>query len=394
MDHSSITSPQNVVVLGSTGSIGRSTLDVLSQSNGRYVPFALTAHTRLEEMLQAAKKHRPRYVVASEPELASQFDWSELPAETTLLTGIEAVQQVASHEEADTVVSAIIGRAGLEGTFAAIQAGKRIALANKETLVVAGSLATQQAQLSGSQLLPVDSEHSAIFQAILAGRRQDLARVILTASGGPFRGYTSEQLQDVSVEQAMNHPTWDMGKKITIDSATMMNKALEIIEARWLFDLSEDQIDVVVHPQSVVHSMVEFKDGSVIAQMSPPDMRMPIQLALSYPERAECPAPKIDFGTSFSLDFEPPDFERFPALALGMEVAQRGGTTGAVLNAAKECAVDHFLERKIRFTDIYRVCRAVLDEHSFDPNPSLNHLLQLDAWAREESNKWITCCLR
>lgn len=388
------TSRQNVVVLGATGSIGGSTLDVIASSQGRFVPFALTAHGQLEELLAAAIRWRPSYIVASDEQAAGRFDWSRLPPQTTLLTGTAGLQEVASHAEADIIVSAIVGRAGLEGTFAAIDAGKRVALANKETLVVAGHLATQRAAQTGAEILPVDSEHSAIFQALKAGQNAEVRRVILTASGGPFRGYSQQELLEVTAEEALDHPTWKMGKKITVDSATMMNKALEIIEARWLFGLTAEQIDVVVHPQSIVHSLVEYVDGSVLAQMSPPDMRMPIQLALTYPQRTECPAKRLDLAQAFSLDFEPPDYERFPALKLGKEVAARGGTCGAVLNAANEVAVARFLEGKIRFVDIYRVCRAVLDEHPFENAPDLTRLLELDAWAREESDKWITCCLR
>lgn len=391
---SSSTSSQRVVVLGATGSIGRSTLDVIRESSGAFAPFALSAHGRLEELLKAAIEYRPRFVVASDEDAAAKFDWSQLPAETTLLQGTKGLQEVSSHPDTDIVVSAIVGRAGLEGTFSAIQAGKRVALANKETLVVAGHLATKLAAETGAEILPVDSEHSAIFQALKAGRAADVKRVILTASGGPFRKLSKEELLKVTAEQALDHPTWKMGPKITVDSATMMNKALEIIETKWLFDLSAEQIEVVVHPQSIVHSLVEFADGSVVAQMSPPDMRMPIQLAMTYPQRTECPAKALDITKAFSLEFEPPDYGRFPALNLGKEVVQRGGTTGAVLNAANEVAVQRFLEGKIRFVDIYRVCRAILDEHPFELSPDLNRLLELDAWAREESDKWITCCLR
>ncbi|MEW4451508.1 1-deoxy-D-xylulose-5-phosphate reductoisomerase [Bremerella sp. JC817] len=385
---------RNVVVLGATGSIGCSTLDVIRASKGEFFPFALSAHGRLDDLLKAAIEHQPRFIVASDEAAAEAFDWSTLPEGTTLLTGTAGLQEVASHPETDIVVSAIVGRAGLEGTFAAIEAGKRVALANKETLVVAGHLATKLAAESGAEILPVDSEHSAIFQALKAGREVDVKRVVLTASGGPFRKFTQKQLDEVTAAEALDHPTWKMGPKITVDSATMMNKTLELIEAKWLFDLSVDQLDVVVHPQSIVHSLVEFVDGSFVAQMSPPDMRMPIQLAMTYPKRTECPARQLDLTQAISLSFEPPDYERFPALKLGKEVAQRGGTCGAVLNAANEVAVAQFLEGKIRFVDIYRVCRHVLDEHPFESNPELTRLLELDAWAREESIKWITCCLR
>jgi 1-deoxy-D-xylulose-5-phosphate reductoisomerase len=244
------------------------------------------------------------------------------------------------------------------------------------------------AEARGSRLLPVDSEHSAIFQAMQAGRRDEIARIVLTASGGPFRRHTKEQLAKVTVEEALDHPTWQMGRKITIDSATMMNKALEIIEARWLFDLPPEKIAVVVHPQSIVHSLVEFVDGSVLAQMSPPDMKLPIQLALTWPERRPGPAAKFDFARRHCLEFEPPDEDRFPALQLGHQVARAGGTAGAVVNAANEAAVELFLKRQIRFIDIVPACRAVLEHHNFDPQPTLERLMELDAWARREVLKW------
>jgi len=244
------------------------------------------------------------------------------------------------------------------------------------------------AKRRGATILPVDSEHCAVFQCLQAGRREDAARVILTASGGPFRDWTTEQLRDVTVEQALAHPTWSMGPKITVDSATMMNKAFEIVEARWLFDLDPAQIEVVVHPQSIVHSLVEFVDGSVIAQLGPPDMRLPIQFALTYPDRRPGPAAKLDLTEALQLEFVPADRERFPALALGHEVARAGGTTGAVLNAANEAAVAMFLDRRLRFTEIVPACRAILDNHDFDPNPTLDGLLRLDAWARQEVSRW------
>jgi 1-deoxy-D-xylulose-5-phosphate reductoisomerase len=238
------------------------------------------------------------------------------------------------------------------------------------------------------RLLPVDSEHSAIFQALQAGQREEVRRVILTASGGPFRGTSPADLSRVTPEQALRHPTWQMGPKITIDSATMMNKALEVIEARWLFDLRPDQIEVVIHPESIVHSMVEFADGSVVMQASPPDMRLPIQYALTYPSRHSCPADSLNWHEAHELHFEPPDRERFPALELGFEVARKGGTAGAVLNAANEAAVERFLAGQISFPDISRVCRQVLERHNWDPSPTLEQVLQLDRWSREEVKRW------
>ncbi len=381
--------PTNVAVLGSTGSIGQNTLSVIAESGGRFRVLALSTNTSCQQIVEQALQFSPQYIVVADQQRAGELDVSQLPAGTELFSGAEALSRVAALDEIDVVVAAIVGSAGLLSTWAALEAGKRVALANKETMVMAGPLAIEVARKSGAQLLPVDSEHSAVFQALQAGRTQDVRRVILTASGGPFREYTPEQLQHVTVDQALKHPTWKMGKKITVDSATMMNKALEIIEARWLFQLRKDQIDVVIHPQSVVHSMVEYVDGSVIAQLSPPDMRLPIQYALSYPERWEGPADTIDWTQSHQLTFEPPDEDRFPALALGLEVAQAGGTTGAVLNAANEAAVAHFLDGRLAFTNIVPACRAVLQHHNFETHPSLERLIALDTWARQEIAKWV-----
>ncbi|MBC8874406.1 MAG: 1-deoxy-D-xylulose-5-phosphate reductoisomerase [Planctomycetes bacterium] len=380
---------RNIVILGSTGSIGRSTLEVAAASGGRLSVLGLTANRSCNRLLQQAQAVRPRWVVATDEPCANRFDWNELPTETELLVGPSAIESVASHDDVDIVVASIVGSAGLRGTWAAIEKGKTVALANKETLVMAGPLVMHKAAECGATILPVDSEHSAVFQALQAGRREDLNRIVLTASGGPFRGATREQLENVTVTEALAHPTWDMGPKITVDSATMMNKALEIIEARWLFDVPPDRIDVVIHPQSVVHSLVEFKDGSVLAQLSPPDMKLPIQYAMSYPERWDCPAARLDLAETLSLDFSPPDQERFPAIALGHEVARRGGTAGAVLNAANETAVARFLDGQLRFIDIVPACRAVLDNHDFDPSPTLEQLFEFDAWARQEMQRWI-----
>jgi len=328
-------------------------------------------------------------VVATDALAAGEADWSGLPSGTRLLVGIDGLLQIVSYPDVDVVVAAIVGSAGLTGAWHAVQSGKTLALANKETLVMAGPLVMAEAARCHATILPVDSEHSAVFQTLQAGRRQDLRRVVLTASGGPFRQYTQQQLEQVTVQQALNHPTWQMGPKITVDSATMMNKALEIIEARWLFGLDPDQIEVVIHPQSVIHSLVEFRDGSVLAQMSPPDMKLPIQYALTYPERLDCPAAKFDWTQCFSWDIFPPDKRRFPALELGHQVARQGGTSGAVLNAANEAAVEAFLAGRIGFPDIVTACRAVLEHHHFDPSPSLDELWRLDAWARKEITTWI-----
>jgi 1-deoxy-D-xylulose-5-phosphate reductoisomerase len=380
---------KNIAVLGSTGSIGRSTLDVAAASEGRLRVVALAANGNTELLLQQAIAVRPRQIAAADRAAAEQQDWSQLPKETELLVGPEGVARLAEDAEVDVVVSAIVGSAGLQSTWAAIEAGKNVALANKESLVVAGPLVMELARQKNVKILPVDSEHSAVFQALQAGQPGEVRRVVLTASGGPFRTFTPEQLAQVTVTDALAHPTWAMGPKITVDSATLMNKALEIIEARWLFGLSADQIAVVIHPQSIVHSMVEYRDGSVIAQLSPPDMRLPIQYALSWPERREGVATKLDWSRTMELRFEPPDFERFGALKLGLQAAASGGTAGAALNGANEAAVAAFLEGRLPFQEIVPACKRILENHQFDPSPSLDQVLQVDRWARKEMQR---CC--
>jgi 1-deoxy-D-xylulose-5-phosphate reductoisomerase len=380
--------PRRVALLGSTGSIGTSTLDVARHLPGRVKIVGLAANSKWEQLAQQCHTFGPRLAVICDPNVFTQADRTYFPKETELLCGDEGVRRLVTDTEVDVVVSAVVGSAGLAGTWAAIDAGKTVALANKETLVVGGPLVTELAARRGARLLPVDSEHSAIAQALTGHTARDVTRVVLTASGGPFRGKRAADLSAVTPEQALKHPTWQMGPKITVDSATLMNKALEVIEARWLFDLSADQIDVIVHPESVVHSFVEFADGSVLAQLSPPDMRLPIQLALLHPERVCGPAKRLDWRALAALHFEQADRETFAALDLGFEVARRGGTCGAVLNAANEAAVGRFLSRDLAFLDIARCCRAVLDAHDYEPRPTLDRLLELDAWARQEVARW------
>jgi 1-deoxy-D-xylulose-5-phosphate reductoisomerase len=380
---------RRLVLLGSTGSIGRNTLDVVAAFQGQLELVALSAHSNTGLLKAQAQQFRPHYVVVTDPEAAARQDWADLPPGCQLRVGRDALVEVAQLPEVDIVLVAIVGRAGLEGTWAALEAGKTVALANKESLVIAGPLVTRLAAQRQARILPVDSEHSAVFQALQAGKRHEVRRVLLTASGGPFRTYPLDRLQQVTVQEALAHPTWNMGPKITIDSATLMNKALEIIEARWLFDLDPHQIGVLIHPQSVIHSMVEYIDGSVIAQMSPPDMRLPIQYALFWPDRQPAVARQFDWSQAYCLEFYPPDPDRHRALELGLEVAKKGGTAGAVLNGANEAAVTAFLEGKIPFTEIVPVCRAVLERHPFDPSPSLDTLLRLDRWARQEVQRWV-----
>lgn len=381
--------PRRIAVLGATGSIGRNALEVIQASEGRLQAAALSAHSRLSDLVELAAAHQTPTVVASDSDAADAYHWNGLPGGVRRLSGPEGLEAVVSDPEIDLVLAAIVGSAGLRSTWAALEAGKTVALANKETLVMAGPAIRELITSRGGSLIPVDSEHSAVHQALRAGEREEVHRVVLTASGGPFRTYPIPQLAQITVTDALSHPTWQMGPKITVDSATMMNKALEIIEARWLFDLSADQIAVMIHPQSVVHSMVEFADGSVIAQMSPPDMKLPIQYALEYPARRAGVAERLDWTSAMSLDFEPPDPQRFPAVELGYQCARAGGTSGAVLNAANEAAVEAFLNEELHFTEIVPACRSVLESHNFEPRPSLSRLIELDAWARQEITTWM-----
>lgn len=380
---------RTVAVLGSTGSIGKSALEVIAASQGGLRALVLVARSNVQLLFQQAQEQRPRLVIVTNPDAAVGQSRAELPAGTELQVGYDAVLDAVAADDVDMVLSAFVGIAGLRATWAALEAGKTVALANKESLVVAGPLITRLARERGAKILPVDSEHSAIFQALHGGQEREVRRIILTASGGPFRNRRLTDLASVTVDEALAHPTWKMGKKITVDSATLMNKALEIIEARWLFGVNADQITVVIHPQSIVHSMVEFVDGSVIAQLSPPDMRLPIQYALYFPERRPGIARKIDWSMPMELRFEPPDLERFPAIRLGLEAARLGGTAGAVLNAANEAAVECFLQGRLRFDQIVSICDKVLEAHPFDPSPSLETIFGLDTWARKEVERWI-----
>ena len=380
--------PKRLAVLGCTGSIGTSTLDVARHLPDRISILGLAAHSKWEQLAEQCREFEPRFAVLTDPAAFQAADRSAFPRETQLLAGDEGIVKIATDADTDVVVSAIVGAAGLHGTWAAVEAGKTVALANKETLVVAGPLVMGLAAKCGATVLPVDSEHSAVFQALTGYSAADVSRVVLTGSGGPFRGKRASELESVTPEQALKHPTWQMGPKISIDSATLMNKALEVIEARWLFSLRHDLIDVIIHPESIVHSFVEFADGSVLAQLSPPDMRLPIQYAILYPERVGGPAKRLDWKSLCGLRFEQPDRETFAALELGFEVARNGGTCGAVLNAANEAAVDRFLTGTLGFLDIARACRAVLDAHDYEPAPALGRLLALDRWARQEVGRW------
>lgn len=377
-----------IAVLGSTGSIGTSCLEVIAAHRSEMTLAGVSANSSWELLSRQVASFSPRFAVLCDTSLEGHIDNTAFGQDTELLFGDEGIHRLVTDPDIDVVVTGIVGAAGLRGTWAALESGKRVAVANKETLVVAGPLVMNLARTHGAEVIPVDSEHSAVFQAMQAGQPREIRRIVLTSSGGPFRGSTSEELAQVTPESALAHPTWQMGPKITVDSATMMNKALEVIEARWLFGLDVDQIEIAVHPQSIVHSLVEFVDGSVIAQLSPPDMKLPIQYALTYPQRIPSPTTPLDFNTPFSLDFEPPNLDAFPALRLGFEVARRGGSAGAVLNAANEVAVERFLDGRLGFNDIPRLCQDILDNHNFDTSPTLDDLLDQDRRARAEAQSW------
>ena len=368
-------------LLGATGSIGRQTLDV-AEHLGLGV-CALAAGKRVRELEEAARRFRPRLAVLYDEAAAAELRIRLADTETKVLSGMGGLLEAASMEEADTVLAAMSGAVGLFPALRALEAGKKLALANKETLVCAGNLVTALAKEKGLPLLPVDSEHSAIFQCLQGGG--EVRRILLTASGGPFRTLSGEALKTVTKEDALKHPNWAMGPKITVDSATLMNKGLEFIEAMWLFDLPPEKIKVLVHPQSVVHSAVEFVDGAVIAQLGTPDMRLPIQLALTWPERKPCPAPALDLTKTAPLTFEEPDLRRFPCLALAMACAGHRGTADcAVMNAANEEAVGAFLRGQIGFTQIYDLVAAVLEKLSGMPGGSLEEIVEADEAARRQ----------
>jgi len=384
-------SKQRVTVLGSTGSVGVSTLDVISRHPERFEVFALSAATKVDEMLAQCARFLPRFaVMASAPHaalLAEKIDQNRLP--TRVLSGAAAIEEIAAHDEVDAVMAAIVGAAGLGPCLAAARAGKRLLLANKEALVVGGELFMRTVQEGGATLLPIDSEHSAIFQSLPEdpstwARRID--KIILTASGGPFRTRAPETLASVTPEQACAHPNWVMGRKISVDSATMMNKALEVIEARHLFGVLPEQIEVVIHPQSVVHSMVQFTDASVIAQLGTPDMRVPIAVGLAWPERIESGAGRLDFRQMAALSFDAPDAALFPGLGLAWHALRAAPGTTAVLNAANEVAVEAFLDRRLRFDRIHAVNMETLEAVAPSKPASLADLLALDASARAAAN--------
>ncbi|MCS7185770.1 MAG: 1-deoxy-D-xylulose-5-phosphate reductoisomerase [Armatimonadota bacterium] len=369
---------KGVSIIGATGSIGRQTLDIIAHHTDKLKVVGLTAGRDVEALTELALRWRPKLVAFSDPEAAKECKGK---LSCPVLSEIEGLTEVASHPEADIVVIAIPTAKALLPTIAALRAGKRVALATKEVLVAGGHIVLQQLK-KGGELLPIDSEHSALFQCLQGEDVSRVDKLILTASGGPFRTKSLDELKRVTVEEALAHPTWKMGAKVTVDSATLMNKGLEIIEARWLFGVSPERIEVVIHPQSIIHSLVEFVDGSVKAQLSLPDMRLPIQYALLYPERHPCPIQRLDLTKIGTLTFEPPDETRFPCLRLAKLAAQVGGTMPAVMNAADEIAVNAFLQRQIGFMEIPAIIEAVMERHRLIPNPDLDTVWEVDEWAR------------
>ncbi|MFJ4384661.1 1-deoxy-D-xylulose-5-phosphate reductoisomerase [Pseudomonas sp. NPDC089408] len=388
--------PQRITVLGATGSIGLSTLDVIARHPDRYQVFALSGYSRVDELLALCVRHRPAFAVVPSAEAAVRLRAGLAVAGcgTEVLEGEAGLCQVASAAEVDAVMAAIVGAAGLRPTLAAVEAGKKVLLANKEALVMSGALFMNAVRRNGAVLLPIDSEHNAIFQCMPGDYARGLSavgvrRILLTASGGPFRETPVEALLGVTPEQACAHPNWSMGRKISVDSASMMNKGLELIEACWLFDAAPAKVEVVVHPQSVIHSLVDYVDGSVLAQLGNPDMRTPIANGLAWPERIDSGVAPLDLFAIARLDFQAPDEQRFPCLRLARQAAEAGNSAPAVLNAANEVAVEAFLERRIRFPEIAGMIEQVLDQEPVVPLPSLDAVFAADQRARELSREWL-----
>lgn len=379
---------KNITILGSTGSIGTQTLDIVRANDDLRV-VAIAAGSNIQKLEEQIREFHPEIVCVYNEEEAANLKIAVADTSVKVVAGMDGLIETAVYKGADIVVTAFVGMIGIRPTLEAIKAGKDIALANKETLVTAGHLVIQAAKDYGVKILPVDSEHSAIFQSLNGENRKEIDKILLTASGGPFRGRTREQMKDVKVEDALKHPNWTMGRKITIDSATMVNKGLEVIEAKWLFDVDFDNIQVVVQPQSLIHSMVQFKDGAIIAQLGTPDMRLPIQYALYYPERRFLAGDRVDFGKIARITFENPDTDNFIGLKLAYEAGRIGGSMPTVFNAANEKAVAKFLDRKIGFLEITDIIQYCMENHKVKENPSVSEILEIEQWAYELiENRW------
>jgi len=375
---------KRIAILGSTGSIGKNALRVIDSLGPQYEIAALSAHSSVELLAEQARRYKPGFVAITNADYTGQLSEFLGDLDVEILAGPDGLIRIAELEDVDIVLTAVVGAAGLPAVLAAGGKGKRLAIANKEPLVIAGELLRKEIEENGGDILPVDSEHSAVFQAIQSGSREEVKKIILTASGGPFRQATAEDIQNVTLEQALSHPVWNMGPKITIDSATMMNKAFEIIEARWLFDIPVEKIEVLIHPESIIHSIVEFVDGSMIAQLGEPDMCLPIQYALTYPSRVAGIARRLRLEEIGKLTFEKPNLEAFRALSLGYEVARTGGTAPVVFNAANEAAVEEFLAGRIKFVNIVEIIENCLNRHNVKTAVSLEEVLETDTWARRE----------
>ena len=381
---------KKITILGSTGSIGVSALNVIEKNPERFQVVALSAGENIKLLKKQIEKFHPKVVAIGSKDSAIRLCESlAAKNKTKVFYGKEGLKEIASYPSSDIVISSISGSAGLVPTLAAVEAGKDVALANKETMVMAGEIVTRRAIKNRVKIIPVDSEHSAIFQCLEGSKRENLRRIILTASGGPFLSFTKSQLKKVSLSQTLRHPKWKMGKKVTIDSASLMNKGLEVIEAKWLFNVDISAINVLIHPQSIVHSMVEFIDGAYLAQMGVPDMKIPIAYSLTYPERIVNNLKSLDFVKAKSLEFYKPDIRKFPCLDIAYKAGILGGTAPAVLNAADEIAVSAFMQKKIRFIDLPEIIEKVLNVHRVIYNPSLEDILQADLWARTETEKTI-----
>jgi 1-deoxy-D-xylulose-5-phosphate reductoisomerase len=380
---------KNISILGSTGSIGCNTLDIVALFPERFRVLGLSACENIDRLEGQIRRFRPEMVSLNSGKAANVLKERCGDLGVEILSGVEGLIRVSTMPEVDIVVSAIAGSAGLIPTLSAVKAGKTVALANKETMVMAGEIVTREAEEKGVRILPVDSEHSAIFQVMECGRREDLHKIILTASGGPFLNKSYEDRKRVTVEDALKHPNWNMGAKVTIDSATLMNKGLEVIEAKWLFDVSINQIEVLIHPQSIIHSMVEFRDGSVLSQMGIPDMRIPIAYALSYPERLDLVMQRLDLARTGMLTFENPDIKKFPCLSYAYDAMKTGGSMPAVMNSSNEVAVAAFLHGRIGFLDIERIVGDTMSGHTVKGVNNIEDVLMADSWAREEAERLV-----
>jgi len=375
--------PEDIVVLGSTGSIGRSTLEVIDCHPGRFNVIALAGHSNIDLLEKQYRRYRPAYIAVVDPVAGNALSDLLKDEAVEVLIGEQEIIRLAGLNQADLVVNAVVGAAGLLASLETLKSGKKLALANKESLVTGGPLFPDLLKKHGGAVLPIDSEHSAIWQALMSGKENEIRKLIITASGGPFRALPLEDFSSITLEMALNHPTWKMGRKITIDSATLANKGLEVIEAVTLFSVDVDKVEVVVHPQSIIHSMVEFIDSSIIAQMSVPDMRLPISYALFWPDRVESEFGRLEMANLGRLDFEPPDLKRFPALRMAFEVASAGGTAPALFNAANEVAVEAFLAGSVSFIEIPDIINAAVEEIEVVSYPTLDDILEADKMARE-----------